>query len=231
MRLFKAENALAISDLQIPFEHPHALTFCKQLKKEFKISDDLVFNVGDETDQYFGGMYTRDINGDHTANSELKLSIERLKEWYSAFPKMKLCVSNHGTRWMRKAFEAEIPTFMLKKYERVIEAPRGWRWQKHWHSKTKCPFIIEHLDDYGGQYPHVEAAMHNGVSTAGGHHHSIAGIHHVKTNGLDIWGASTGSLIDFDKYAFNYARNAKKKPQIGALVVLDSGRMPLWVPL
>lgn len=39
-----------------------------------------------------------------------------------------------------------------------------------------------------------------------------------------------GSLIDRDAVAFEYGRNATWRPVNGCGVVLDGGRMPVWVP-
>ena len=222
---------LIISDLQIPFHHPKALEHAKYLKRHHKIPDDRVFCVGDETDQLFGGMWKKNPNETHSAISELQSSVLYLKEWYAAFPQMKLAISNHGTRWLRKATEAEIPSQMLRRYEEVIQAPDRWMWKKHWLIERKYPYIVEHGDHHGGQLPHLQAAMANGISTIIGHHHTIAGVEYFKTNGMDVWGACSGSLIDFEQLAFEYARNAKKKPQIGCSIIVNNGRIPIWVPL
>ena len=226
------ENLLFITDLQIPFEHHKALKFCVQVKKHFKITDENVYNVGDEIDQYFGGLWKKSPEARHTPNSEIAESINKLKRWYRAFPTMKLCISNHGTRYWRKALEAEIPSQMLRRYEEVIQAPLGWKWQKRWIIKApKQQILCEHGDDWGGRFPHVDAAMHNGMSTVIGQHHTKAGVHFLKTAMLDIWCAVGGSLIDFEQYAFEYARNAKLKPQIGVIVVVNGGKTPYFLPL
>jgi hypothetical protein len=222
---------LVISDLQIPFHHQHALEFCKYVQKHYRIPAENILCVGDETDGYFGGLWPKDPNGHHSAMSELQSSVEELRKWYQTFPEMRLAISNHGTRWLRKATQAEIPSIMLRRYEDVLEAPAGWRWQKTWRVPAKYPFMIEHGDAHGGQTPHKQAAMLNGISTAIGHFHSIAGVEYMKTNGMNVWGLCTGSLIDFEQYAFHYARDAKLKPQIGVGVVVDDGRWAQWIPL
>lgn len=215
----------------MPFEHLGALDFCIRVQKQFKVSIENVYCVGDETDQYYGGMWKHDINANHTALSEITETKDRLRPWFEAFPVMKLATSNHGTRWQRKALESDIPSILMRRYEEVLGCPSAWAWAKSWKVPCKHPFIIEHGDDYGGPYPHVAAAMHNGCSTVIGHHHSKSGIEHIKTNGFQIWGAASGSLIDFQKYAFNYARSAKLKPILSVVVVLDDGAFPVIVPL
>ena len=122
---------LFIPDLQIPFHHKRALDFVSYVKRHYKIRDENCFCLGDETDQYFGGMWKKDPNARHTANSEIEESVDELKRWYAVFPKMKLAISNHGTRWIRKASEAEIPSIVMKQYESIIQAPpRSARWSR-----------------------------------------------------------------------------------------------------
>lgn len=225
------DRYLIISDLQVPFEHEKALEFCIYLKKHFKIPIENIYCVGDETDQYYGGMWKKDINAHHTALSEIQETKERFSPWFEEFPILKICTSNHGTRWQRKALESDIPEILMRRYEEVLGCPNTWVWSKHWKVQCDHPFMICHGDDFGGQYPHIQAMMHHGMSTVMGHHHSLCGIERMKTDTLDIWGAVIGSLINFKKYAFKYGHNSKKKPQIGTLVVLDSGKLPIWCPL
>ena len=196
------------------------------MKKFYKIPDENCYCIGDEIDIFHGGMYPKTPEATHTPLGELQDSINILQEWYKCFPVLKLCLSNHGTRWIRKAVAAEIPSQMLRRYEEMIQAPPTWKWQKYWKVNSKHPFIVEHGDDYGGRTPHVNAASANGTSTVIGHHHSISGLEHIKTNGMEIWGMCVGSMIDFEQYAFNYARTAKYKPIFSLGVVFSDGKMP-----
>lgn len=235
----RLDRWMITSDEQIPFEHKDALDFQIRVKRHFGIPDENQLHVGDETDQALAGMYDPDPDGDLTANQEYQQSLDALQLRYLAFPRMKVAISNHGVRWQKRAFKSGIPSFVMRSYENMIEAPDGWKWQKKWLIRAKHPFVVEHGDRFGGQTPHVQAAMANGLSTVIGHHHSIAGIEHIRTqdyhpefnSGFDIWGASTGALIDFDRFAFKYAQSAKKKPKLGLIVVLDDGKWPIWVPL
>lgn len=226
------ENYIVIPDTQICFEHKQALPFVEYLKKHYKVKDENMLHCGDEIDAYFGGLWKKDVNANLSAMTEIMITIERLKEWYAAFPKMSLAISNHGTRWQRKALDAEIPSILLRKYEEIIEAPEGWKWAKRWHIKaSKKHFIMEHLDDWGGQTPAAKAALHYGISVIGGHHHSKCQILHHNTGMNTYWSFVAGCLIDFDSFAFNYARAHSNKPLIGCGVILDGGRIPMWIPL
>lgn len=225
----------------MPFEHKKALSFCRYVARHFKIPSENIYCAGDETDQLWGSMWKKDINAGLTALQEISTTKERMAPWFDAFPKMKIATSNHGTRWQRKALEAEIPSILMRRYEEVLGCPPGWVWQKRWLIKTRHPIVLEHGDRFGGRYPHVVAAETNAANTVIGHHHSIAGIEYTKTMGAmdgcrdeagyNVWGMCTGSLIDFEKFAFHYAREAKRKPQLGVGVVVNQGRQPMWIPL
>ncbi len=220
-----------ISDLQIPFEHRHALKFCKAVQREFKIPADCVYNVGDEVDQYFGSAYKKDPNGWHTANSELAATRDRLREWYRAFPQMKLAVSNHGLRWAKKAFEAEIPSQMLRGYQELIEAPSGWVWAPQWDIPCKHPIMLFHGVGFGGWSAHRNAAIDAGKNIVMGHLHTNAGVIWIRTRGQRIWGLATGCLIDEEAYAFAYGKDNRLKPMLGVGVVVDSGARPMFIPM
>lgn len=226
------ENWLAISDTQNPFEHPQAFEFCRYLKRHYKIKDENVIHLGDEVDQYWGGLYKKSPNMLHTPTQELQSARESLRKWYDLFPQMMLCESNHGTRWIRKALDAEIPSELLRQHREILDCPPGWRWQKKWVIEgSKKRFIAEHGDDWGGANCHVQAAMYNGVSTIIGHHHSKAEITFINTGMQKLWACVSGCLIDFDQYAFEYARRYKLKPVIGTTVITHGGAVPFFHPL
>lgn len=224
------DRFLFISDLQIPFEAKHALKFCQAVQKEFRIPKENVFNVGDEIDQYFGSAYQKDPNGWYTASSELSATRDKLRAWYKAFPDMRLAVSNHGLRWAKKAFDAEIPSQMLRPYQELIEAPAGWKWREEWLVKAKHPFRVIHGMGYSGQSGTKNAAIDSGMSTVMGHLHSFAGVWPIRTGGLKIWALNTGCLIDEEAYAFQYGKYSRNRPVLGVGVVLDSGLTPLFIP-
>ena len=224
-------NLLFISDLQIPYHHHKAIDFLVRVKKEYNIKDEDVYCCGDESDQYFGSLFKKNPNSKHSAVGEIEASLDVFSELYLHFPLMKLAVSNHGTRWLRKATEAEIPSQMIRKYEEIINAPSGWEWRKHWHIDTKKPIVLCHGDDHGGATPHLQAALLYAKSAVMGHHHSKAGIEFVKTIGFEAWGMVCGSLIDFDQLAFDYARSSRYKPILSCGVVLDDGRIPVIIPM
>lgn len=224
------ERWLIISDLQIPFEAKNALRFCRYIKDHYGIKDDHCLCVGDEVDQYFAGQWDRTPDATHTPLSELDESRAKVREWGEAFPVLKIAESNHGSRWKRRASKAQIPSVMMLEYQKVIGSPSGWRWKPEWFFDTKRPFMMFHGMGFGGQTPYRQVANISGVSRVFGHLHSSAGISYVRTADKNVWGMNVGCLIDSEAYAFEYSKDDKFKPNLGVGVILDSGRIPIWIP-
>ena len=225
---------LIISDLQIPFENAKALDFCIYLKRHFNIPLENVLNVGDETDCYHGGNWPKNPDGTLSAHGELAIARDKLKQWGAAFPLMKIAISNHGLRWVRKAAAAEIPSQMLLAYEKIFEMPEGWKWQYEWRFKDlKYPFRLIHGMGYSGKDGARNAAMDSKMSTVIGHLHAHAGVSHVHNRGMDqrIFGFNVGSLIDKEAYAFEYEKQNRIEPCLGAGVIFNEGKTPVWMPL
>lgn len=225
------DRYLFISDLQIPFEAEKALKFCKALQKEFSISPLNIYCVGDEVDQYFASRFPRDPDAPMSTLHEIREAKDRLRDWYRAFPRMKLATSNHGMRWAKRAFDAQIPSVMIRAYQEVLGAPAGWEWKDEWLIGAKhAPIKMFHGMGYGGMYAYRTAAMDHGMNVVFGHLHANAGVAHVKTASKKCWGMNVGSLIDCSSYAFHYGKDNRFKPWLGAGVVLDGGLTPLLIP-
>lgn len=226
-----ATRSLIVSDTQKPFHATKALEFVQYVKRHYKISDENLFHAGDETDQYWGSGYKKNPNALHTPSQEIAAVRYELERWYKAFPKMRLAISNHGVRYFKKACEAEIPSEVIRSYQELIRAPDGWKWAHEWKiTSGRMPWRLIHGMGYSGQNGHRNAAMDAGMSTAIGHLHSHAGISHINTNGLRIWGMNTGCLIDVEAYAFEYGKDSRFKPCLGIGLVLNHGTTPLWIP-
>lgn len=224
---------LLISDTQIPFESQKALLHCKYLKTHYKIPDENVVHQGDDTDQLHGGDWPKDPDGELSPVGELAITRERLKDWISVFPELKVCVSNHGLRWVRKATGAQIPSQIIRSYHQIFDLPESWVYRDEWRfTQFKHPFRCIHGMGYSGKDGHINAAKDSGISTAIGHLHSFAGINHIKMLGGErIWGFNTGCLIKPDEIAFKYGKYSRPQPTLGCGVVFNSGSMPVWFPL
>lgn len=224
-------NYLVASDLQIPFEAEKALEFCKYIKRHFKVANDHCLCVGDEIDGYFGSVFGKSPDMKHSALTELDTMREKLRKWYHAFPEMKLATSNHGMRWVKKAMEAEIPSQLLRRYEEILQAPEGWKWKDQWFFNDKHPFRMIHGMGYSGANGAKNAALDANISTVIGHLHSFAGVQYFKMmDGKRIWAANSGCLIDVESLAFHYGKYNRYQPTLGAMVILNNGSTPCFIP-
>ena len=218
---------LAISDLQIPFEHQDALDFVLHVKKTFVKKDDelIVMNMGDEVDQHTLGKFAANPDG-RSGGDELLLARELLRPWYKEFPKTKLCISNHTWRIYKRAFNVGIPSHFLKNIRDVYEAPHDWEWRDRW---IEDEILFEHGEGVSGTDAALKAANQNRMNTVIGHQHSHGGVIHSGTFHNTIWGMNTGCLIDVDAYAFSYGKIFRKKPTLGCGLILNG--IPFFIPM
>lgn len=224
-------RSLIVSDTQDPFSAEKALEFVRYTARHYGILSDNMFHAGDEIDAYHGGQWKKSPNALHTPKQEISAVRYRLGLWYSAFPKMKLAVSNHGLRWARKAFDAEIPEEVLRSYRDIIQAPDGWQWKEEWRQTDgRMPWRLIHGMGYSGMNGHRTAAMDGGISTVIGHLHAHAGVAHIHTDSMRLWGMNVGSLIDLKAYAFEYGKYSRFKPCNGIGIVMNHGTTPIWLP-
>lgn len=209
-----------------------ALRFCKEVCKDFGIPRDNVASLGDESDLFHGGKWPKGADYPHTPTQEIEEARKKIRIWGAAFPEMKICDSNHMTRWHRKAFDAEIPSQIIRGLQEVYEYPEGWTFADH-HviDAGKSKFRLQHGEGFTGPGGARAAAIDNGMSTVIGHLHSHAGVQWIKTAGQEIFGVNSGCLIDPQAYAFRYGDKSRNKPCLGVTVVLDGGRFPIWIPL
>lgn len=226
----KRDRFLILSDNQKPFEDPDTLRFALAVKKDFGILKENIFHVGDIFDQYHGSQYPKSPDVQFTPRQELDETRGRLKPWFDAFPYMRLSDCNHGARWAQKAKAAGIPKDLMRPYREVMGVPQGWKWASQWRVATDHPFLVIHGVGYSGKYAHENAARDHGISIAMGHLHSNAGVIHVRTVGLRIWGLAVGCMIEESSEAFDYDKENRRKPIKGIGVVLDGGWTPIFIP-
>ena len=212
-------RVLVIPDLQIPFQHQRALEFLQRTQERFKCDD--VICVGDEWDLAALSKYPKDPNG-MSAGDELEAARKATRPFATAFPKLRLCESNHRQRLYKRAFEAGIPTQYLANTHDYMQVPKTWKWDFQW---TQDGITYEH-GDRGKPIQLVDA---NGTSTVFGHSHTEAGIWYVGREHSTRFAFNVGCLIDIHAYAFRYAQLAKRRPILSCGVVLDG--LPILVPM
>lgn len=227
----RAEAYLVVPDLQAPFHARGALEFCERVRREFGIPKENVLLTGDEVDNFHGkGLdKARDPDAEHTPKQELVAAVEEMKRWYAMYPNVRVAISNHGTRYERRAAEAEISSQWMRLYREVIGAPDGWVWKSRWLiPATKHPFLLEH--GHEGASRTEAKVLENGYSTVHGHFTKMQIVRVTNHLGRSLWGFCAAALIDFETYAFRYAKKYPRRADNGVGVILDGGKIPLWVP-
>jgi hypothetical protein len=219
----KKQTILVISDLHIPFEHPDALRFLKAIKAKYKPTD--VVQIGDEVD--FHALSFHDSDPDlMSAGDELKEAIKKLKPYYKMFPKVTVIESNHGSMVLRKALANGIPKAVLKQYNEVLEAPKGWQWKFDTTIKTPLgPVYFCH----GKSGAAGRLASQYGMSCVQGHYHEKAQITYISTPEKLMFDAHTGCLANDKSLALGYNKINPKRP-IVSVILIDNG-IPTIIPM
>lgn len=217
------ETVLAVSDLQMPFEHKDSLEFLKWVKGKYKPT--VVVNIGDEVDMSALSDYDHDPDG-YSAGHELEKAISHLQAHYKLFPDTLVCTSNHTARPFRRAHKYGIPKAYLKDYRDFLKAPKGWVWaDKHEIDGV----VYEHGEGQSGPLGALKQALANMQPTVIGHLHSHAGIQFSANSKHLIYGFNVGCLIDVNAYAFAYGKKLTQKPILG-VGIIEKG-IPQYIPM
>lgn len=217
------QTILVISDLHIPYEHPDTLKFLKAVKKKYKPNE--VIQIGDEVDFHALSFHDSDPDLD-SAGKELKEAIKKLKPYYKLFPKVTVIESNHGSMVLRKAKANGMPRAVLKSYNEVLEAPKGWQWK--FDIKLKTPLGLVYFCHGKSGKPGYLASQY-GMSCVQGHYHEKAQITYISTPEKLMFDAHTGCLADDKSLALGYNKINPKRPIVSVLVIVEG--VPQLVPM
>lgn len=208
-------RVLAIGDTHAPFTHPHYLEFCLRIRDKHRC--DRVVHIGDEVDNHALSYHEKDPDG-CSAGHEGDRAQLALRGWYKAFPRVNVCIGNHGDLHRRQARTAGLPSRFIKDHREAWGAPLGWDWDFR-HQIDGVQYI--HGTGFGGQLGHVRAAKEHRQSTVMGHLHSYGGVMLTASHHDCLFGLNVGCGIDIDAYAFAYGRDFAVRPTLGCGVVID----------
>jgi hypothetical protein len=219
----KYRSILVISDMHHPFAHPDINEFLSAVKQKYR--PDKVVCIGDEVD--FHALSYHESNPDlPSAGDELEKAIEGLKPIYKLFPKCTIVESNHGSMILRKSLTGGIPSKAIKKYNDVLDAPKGWQWVFDVILNTALgPVYFCH----GKSAKPGKLASQYGMSTVQGHYHEKAQINYISTPEKLMFDAHTGCLADDKSLALGYNKVNPKRP-IVSILVIENG-VPHIVPM
>ena len=210
----KENRVLVIGDLHEPFNLDGYLQHCKDAYNNYNCNK-VVF-IGDIIDSHYSSYHETDPDG-MGGGEELELAINKLNNWYNAFPDADITIGNHDRIIMRKAFSSSIPKRWLKEYKEVLETPK-------WNFTDRV--VID-----GVQYVHGEGGTARTkcradmMSTVQGHLHTQCYTEWYVGQNFRIFGMQVGCGIDHDSYAMAYAKRGKK-PAISCGVVIG-GHTPI----
>lgn len=221
---FNPDNVLVVPDLHAPFELDDALAFVLEQQERFDCGQ-VVF-IGDIVDLHAMSYHEHNADG-MSAGAELKRAIKHLEPWYRAFPVAKFCLGNHDRLPERKIATSGLPSAVFKGFRDVMEFPDGWS-VAYYHEIHGV--IYQHGTGRSGDNAYRLQAIANMQPTVMGHTHTSAGVQHITSRKGNIWGMGVGCLIDSSAYAFGYMKEQAKRPVLGCGVVLDRGKLPIFLP-
>jgi hypothetical protein len=212
----KNQRVLVISDLHVPFHHADTLNFLKAIKEKYQ--PDRVICIGDEVDLHSLSFHEHkpDLM---SPSDELKLAIEKLKYIYQIFPDVDVMESNHGSLVYRRSSANGLPRHVLKSYNDVLEAPKGWQWS--------FDLIIRLSNDqdcyfhHGKTSHHLQLSQSMGMNAVSGHFHEKFAINYWASPAGLFWQMSVGFLADHKSLALAYAQNNLKRGIVGVGIILD----------
>jgi len=217
-------TVMAIPDLHIPFHHPDAFRFLKDVRDEMK--PDIVVCLGDEVE--LASLSFHEKNPDApSAKDEYEASLEGLKKLYELFPEVLVNTSNHGSRFYRVAYAAGIPSRAMKSYHELLEAPATWAWAQRIIIQDVCYL---HGDPKSGANATRGWMTDNKMSTVHGHCHSWAQVIYSADPFKRIFGMNAGALIDPEALAFKYGSIYPNKATLGVGIV-RAGKEAHFIPM
>jgi predicted phosphodiesterase len=203
-----------IGDPHEPATHPMYRRFCRDIFEQWGVEE--VICIGDIIDWTAITFHAKHPELPGPAD-EYRLTLNKVKKWEKAFPDMKVCIGNHDARPARKCMNADVPEFLLRRYNDIWQTP-DWQWREE--------FLIDdvyysHGIGCGGIHPAFNKAKSMGMSVVIGHIHSAAGIKWQCSPRHRFFGMDTGCGVDVDALQFAYGKHFARRPVLGCGVVLD----------
>lgn len=208
------KNVLVIGDLHEPFCLDGYLEHCLETYNKYKCNE-VVF-IGDIIDNHASSYHETDPDG-HSAGQELKMAIQRISQWYEAFPKATVIIGNHDRLIMRKAYSSGLSKLWIKDYAEVLGTP-GWNFVE----SIEIDDVLYIHGEGGTARNRVKSDLQSIVQ---GHLHTQCYTEWYVGAKFKIFGMQVGCGINHKSYAMAYAKE-NKKPAIACGVVLE-GKTPI----
>lgn len=210
------KNVLVVPDLHIPFEHKNALLFCREQQEKWNCGT--VIFIGDIIDNHYHSFHDTDADG-LSGGMELEQAILKLKSWYEVFPEVTVILGNHDRLVFRRLYSSGISSRWIQPIEKILGV-HNWNFVEE-------VFFNDVLYIHGEESGAELKASQEFTSVVQGHRHTEAYIKLLQGREKQIFAMQVGTMIDFDTYAFNYAKRGKK-PILSCGIVID--KHPLIIP-
>ena len=217
------KRILVISDMHLPYQHKDAISFLKEIKKEFK--PDFVVNIGDLLDFHAISMHTHDPDL-YSAGMELDRSKEYIKELEALFPQVTEVDSNHSSLVYRRALKFGMSKQFLKPYGEFL-GTRKWKWVDDltltMSNGQRCFFT------HGRSADILKVCQTMGMSACQGHYHTKFLVSWWANPDNLFFAMNVGCLINQKSMAFSYAKNFKTRFILGCGIILNG--VPRLLPM
>lgn len=217
-------NILVVGDIHAPFTREGYLEHCLETQRKFDCSE--VIFIGDIIDSAYSSFHPTSPDG-YAAGEELDRAVDIIKEWYRVFPVAKVCLGNHDLIAMRKAFANGLSSRWIKGLDEVLGTP-NWTYDLEFEINN---VLYTHGTGSSGQNAAYNRALNWRKSVVQGHLHTESSVRYSVSSQDIIFGMQVGCGIDDDAYAFSYAKGNARKSVISCGVVLNSGTLPLVIPM
>ena len=182
--------------------------------------------IGDVIDSHYSSYHETDPDG-YSAGEELERAIDALKPFYEAFPNAYVTLGNHDLIVMRKAYSSGLSKRWIKDFGAVLETP-NWKFVEEIEIDG---VVYTHGTGQSSEHAAFLRAVYRQKSFVMGHVHTAANVKWSASDKDRVFGMQVGCGVDERAYAFQYGRTFRRKMIVSCGVVLDSGNVPIVVPM
>ena len=213
-------NVLVIGDIHAPHDLDGYLAFCRE-QQELWNCGTIIF-IGDVAD-FHSISQRQKIPEILNPKWEIALAIERLKDWYATFPKATVTLGNHDLRPWKAAAGAWLLREFIQDANTIFQAPATYDFVNE--------IIINNvLYTHWTKGTAFKKCVTEWMNIVQWHCHNSAGVQFYRNRQWQVRWMQTGNWIDYEKVAFDYARELSAQPVLSCGVVLNNWRLPIVLP-
>lgn len=218
------KTIMLFGDVHLPYHHEDAIDFLEAVKKKYKPTR--VICMGDLIDNH--AISYHETNPDlHSPLDELNLAITYMEDLYDLFPKLDILHGNHDKLPIRKSRTAGLPSRYIRNNHEVFGMPKGWKWYLEMNLTLptgKNLWLRHNLKTSA-----IEVAKFHNTCFAQGHYHERFECIWEMTTNQDVFGITTGCLVDDKSLAMEYNKVNLRRPQLGCVIIKNG--LPKLVPM